>query len=131
MSQFRLSKKILLKNKGNSCMENILNKKITGNSKIGDIKISTLIVMTVSLLVTAATLGVAIYAMFFVNSMFSYLVPQDDLYSKLMMWKIMYVWGLRHFIPMKKAYRSVCRPLQSGRPLQPGRRTQLQSVQWQ
>lgn len=50
-------------------------------------KISTFIGLTISLLVTFATLGIAVYALFFVNSMFSFLVPQDDLYNKLMLFK--------------------------------------------
>jgi signal transduction histidine kinase len=34
-----------------------------------------------------ATLGIALYALFFINEMFSYLVPQDELYSKLLLFK--------------------------------------------
>lgn len=56
-------------------------------SKISSPKISTSIGLTISLLVTAATLGIAIYSLFFVNSIFVYLVPQDELYSKLMLFK--------------------------------------------
>lgn len=51
------------------------------------IKISTAIALTTSLLVTTATLGIAIYALFFVNKIFSSLVLQDDLYSQLMVFK--------------------------------------------
>lgn len=50
-------------------------------------KISTFIGLTISFLVTFATLGIAVYALFFVNSMFSFLVPQGDLYNKLMLFK--------------------------------------------
>lgn len=50
-------------------------------------KISTVVALTTSLLVTAATLGIAVYALFFLNSMFSYLVPQDELYSRLVVFK--------------------------------------------
>jgi len=51
------------------------------------IKFSTVIGLTTSILVTIATLGVAAYALFFINEMFSYLVPQDELYSKLLIFK--------------------------------------------
>lgn len=51
------------------------------------IKISTAIGLTTAILVAASTLGVAIYAMFFVNRIFSYLVPQDELYKQFIVFK--------------------------------------------
>lgn len=56
-------------------------------TNVSTAKISTVLALTTSLLVTAATLGIAIYAIFFLNSMFSYLVPQDELYTRLMVFK--------------------------------------------
>jgi len=52
-----------------------------------EIKFSTIIGLTTSILVAVATLGVAAYALFFINDMFSYLVPQDELYTKLLVFK--------------------------------------------
>lgn len=52
-----------------------------------NIKFSTIIGLTTSVLVTIATLGVAAYALFFINEMFSYLLPQDELYTKLLIFK--------------------------------------------
>lgn len=46
---------------------------------IANTKIGTLVGLTVSLLVTTATVGIAVYALFFVSSMLSYIVPQNDL----------------------------------------------------
>lgn len=46
-------------------------------------KIGTAIALTTSILVTAATLGVAIYALFFVHKIFSSMVIQDDIYAQL------------------------------------------------
>lgn len=51
------------------------------------IKLGTAIALTTSILVTAATLGIAIYAIFFVNKMFSMLVMQDTMYEQLMVFK--------------------------------------------
>lgn len=51
------------------------------------IKIGTAIALTTSVLVTAATLGIAIYALFFVNKMFSSLVLQGALYDELLIFK--------------------------------------------
>lgn len=51
------------------------------------IKFSSIIGLTTSILVTMATLGIAIYALFFINDMFSYLLPQDQLYSRLLIFK--------------------------------------------
>lgn len=50
-------------------------------------KIGTIIGLTTPILVTAATLGIAIYALFFLDTTFSYLVPQDQLYSQLLVFK--------------------------------------------
>ena len=63
-------------------------KVITLRIKIGkSIKIGTAIGLTTSIIITTATLGIAIYALFFVNKMFSSLVLQDDLYTQLIMFK--------------------------------------------
>ncbi|MFA7658149.1 MAG: ATP-binding protein [Candidatus Gastranaerophilaceae bacterium] len=52
--------------------------------KIGkSIKIGTAIGLTISILVTTATLGIAIYALFFVNKIFSSFIIQDNLYTQL------------------------------------------------
>ena len=51
------------------------------------IRFSTVIGLTTSILVTIATLGVALYALFFINDMFSYLMPQDQVYSRLIVFK--------------------------------------------
>lgn len=51
------------------------------------IKIGTAIALTTSILVAAATLGIAIYAIFFVNKMFSMLVMQDTMYEQLTIFK--------------------------------------------
>lgn len=51
------------------------------------IKISTAIGLTTALLVATATLGMAIYSMFFVNNIFRYLVPQDELYNQFIVFK--------------------------------------------
>lgn len=48
------------------------------------IKISTAIGLTTSILVTTATLGVAIYALFFVNQIMSY---QNEIYSQLIVFQ--------------------------------------------
>lgn len=61
--------------------------KLIGGKKISKLKIGTCVGLTVSLLVTSATLGIAAYAMVFINSMFSLLVPQGELYSKLMIFQ--------------------------------------------
>jgi len=53
------------------------------NIKRKSIKIVTAIGLTTSTLVTAATFGVAFYAVFFVNKVFSSLVAQDEFYSQL------------------------------------------------
>lgn len=59
-------------------MSNSINIKIPRT-----VKISSVLGLTMSLLVAAATLGVAIYAMFFINNMFTYLVPQGEFYAQL------------------------------------------------
>lgn len=46
---------------------------------IANTKIGTLIGITISLLVTAATVGLALYALFFVSNMLNYILPQDDI----------------------------------------------------
>lgn len=51
------------------------------------IKIGTAIALTTSVLVAVATLGMAIYAIYFLNRMFSFLVVQDDLYAQLIIFK--------------------------------------------
>ncbi len=51
--------------------------------KLKSIKIGTAIALTMSIIVTAATLGVALYAMFFIQQMFSSLVLTDTIYSQL------------------------------------------------
>lgn len=51
------------------------------------IKIGTAVALTISVLVTAATLGIAIYAIFFVNKMFSSFIIQDALYDQLIVFK--------------------------------------------
>lgn len=48
--------------------------------KFNNLKISTAIALTTSVLVTASTLGIAIYALFFVNKM---LLFQSDIYNQL------------------------------------------------
>lgn len=51
------------------------------------IKIGTAIALTTSILVTTATLGIAIYALFFVNQMFKTFVIQDSLYTQLVIFQ--------------------------------------------
>ncbi len=63
-------------------------------TNINTTRISTVLAVTTSLLVTAATSGVAIYALFFLNGMFTYLVPQDELYSRLIVFRS----GLQHLV---------------------------------
>lgn len=50
-------------------------------------KISTYFGLTTTILVAVATLGMAIYALFFINDMFSFLVTQDELYNKTVLFK--------------------------------------------
>jgi len=47
------------------------------------VKISSVLALTISLLVAAATLGVALYAMFFINNMFTYVIPQGEYFTQL------------------------------------------------
>lgn len=51
------------------------------------VKLGTAIGLATSILVTVATLGIALYALFFVNKMFGSLVIQGELYSQLMLFK--------------------------------------------
>ncbi|MEI8129711.1 MAG: ATP-binding protein, partial [bacterium] len=46
-------------------------------------KIGTAIALTISIMVTAATLGIAVYALFFVNNMFSPVVLQNEISQQL------------------------------------------------
>lgn len=64
------------------------------------VKISTSIALTTSIIVTVATLGIAIYALFFVNSIFSYVVQQNELYFQLMTFKNSLQWLVVSFIPL-------------------------------
>lgn len=50
-------------------------------------KISTYFSITTSLLVAFATLGIAFYAIYFVNDMFGYLVAQEELLHKTILFK--------------------------------------------
>ena len=51
------------------------------------IKIGTAIALTISILVTAATLGIAVYALFFVNNMFDSVLVQDGIYQQLLVFQ--------------------------------------------
>lgn len=51
------------------------------------IKIGTQIGLTISLLVTAATLGIAVYALLFINNLFQNLVIEGYLYDQLLLFK--------------------------------------------
>lgn len=47
------------------------------------LKIGTTIALTISLIVTFATLGVAVYSLFFIHNLFSTMIVQGELYSQL------------------------------------------------
>src|SRR5574344_101844 len=49
----------------------------------GNLKISTCIVLAVSILIAITTLCISLYALFFVNKIFGYLVQTDQLYAVL------------------------------------------------
>lgn len=56
--------------------------------KIGkSIKVGTAIALTISILVTAATLGIAIYALFFVTKIFGPTLSQTDFYPQLVIFQ--------------------------------------------
>lgn len=50
-------------------------------------KISTYLALTTSVLVVAATLGVAIYSLFFINNLFTFLIPHGEFYYQLNIFK--------------------------------------------
>jgi len=60
----------------------------------GILRISTLLAVTTSILVAMSTVCVGVYALFFLNSMFGYVLPHDELYSQLLLFKN----GLLHLV---------------------------------
>ncbi len=61
-------------------MKNIGKKK----SNREKLSIGTTFALSMSLLVAVATIGMAVYAVFFVDSIFSFFVPQDSMYSTIL-----------------------------------------------